>query len=68
MHTIKLEVQESIYAHIIYLLSSLNKKEICILEDKKVEDSEIKEFINFSQTSLEKDWNNQEDSVYDKFL
>ena len=68
MHTIKLEVQESVYAHIMYLLSNLNKKEICIVEDKKIEDSETKEFIKLSEMSFRKDWDNQEDSVYDKFL
>lgn len=68
MHTIKLEVQDSIYAHIVYLLKNLNKKEISIVEDKEIKDSEIEEFSTLSQASLEKDWNNQEDSVYDKFL
>ena len=68
MHTIKLEVQDSIYAHIVYLLKNLNKKEISIVEDKEIKDSEIEELTTLSQASLEKDWNNQEDSVYDKFL
>ena len=37
MHTIKLKVQDSIYSHIKYLLKSLNKKEIEIIEDKPLE-------------------------------
>ncbi|MEA3353167.1 MAG: hypothetical protein U9Q33_05115 [Campylobacterota bacterium] len=32
------------------------------------EQKESKDFINISQKSLEKIWDNQEDSVYDKFL
>ena len=34
MHTIKLKVQDSVYSHIMYLLKSLNQKEIEIIEDK----------------------------------
>ena len=68
MHTIKLQVKDSIYTHIIYLLSSLNKKEVCILEDKKVADDYTNEFMNISQSSFEKDWDTQEDGEYDKFL
>ena len=37
MHTIKLKVQDSIYSHIMYVLKSLNKKEIEIIEDKPLE-------------------------------
>lgn len=32
------------------------------------EQKESKDFINILQRSLEKIWDNQEDSVYDKFL
>ena len=34
MHTIKLTVEDSVYSHIIFLLKSLNKKDIKIIEDK----------------------------------
>ena len=34
MHTIKLNVQDSIYTHIMFLLNSLNSKELEIIEDK----------------------------------
>ena len=34
MRTIKLKVQDSVYVHIMYLLKSLNQKEIEIIEDK----------------------------------
>jgi len=38
MHTIKLNVQDSIYSHIIFLLNSLNSKELEIVEDKIIQD------------------------------
>ncbi len=34
MHTIKLNVQDSIYTHIMFLLNSLNSKDLEIIEDK----------------------------------
>ncbi|OCL89736.1 hypothetical protein [Arcobacter porcinus] len=34
MHTIKLKVHDDIYSHIIFLLNSLDKKKIEIVEDK----------------------------------
>ena len=34
MHTIKLNVQDSIYTHIKFLLNSLNSKDLEIIEDK----------------------------------
>ena len=68
MHTIKPEVRDSIYVHIIYLLSNLSKKDIKVIEDIKIDDLEIKEFTMLSQKSLEKDWDNKEDSIYDRFL
>ena len=36
MHTIKLNVQDSIYGHIMFLLKSLNTKELEVVEDKIV--------------------------------
>jgi len=38
MHTIKLNVQDSIYGHIMFLLNSLNTKELEIVEDKAIQD------------------------------
>lgn len=37
MHSIKLQVQDSIYDHIIFLLKNLNTKELRIIEDRKIE-------------------------------
>lgn len=36
MHTIKLNVQDGIYDHIMFLLNSLNTKELEIVENKVV--------------------------------
>lgn len=36
MHTIKLNVQDSIYSHIMFLLNNLNTTELEIVEDKVV--------------------------------
>ena len=38
MHSIKLNVQDSIYDHIMFLLKNLNIKELEIVEDKVVGD------------------------------
>lgn len=42
MHTIKLNVQDSIYKHIMFLLRNLNTKELEIVEDKTVSTQETK--------------------------
>ena len=41
MHTIKLEVQDSIYEHIMFLLKNINKREIEIISD-----DEFKKTVN----------------------
>ena len=41
MHTLKLNVQDSIYDHIIFLLNSLNSKDLEIVEDKIIQRQEI---------------------------
>jgi hypothetical protein len=38
MHTIKLNVQDSIYSHVMFFLKNLNSKELEIIEDKATED------------------------------
>lgn len=57
MHTIKLKVQDSIYSHIMYLLKSLNQKEIEIIEDKQLNQEQntkqlIKELFEKKNISL----------------
>jgi hypothetical protein len=34
MHTIKLQVQDSIYSHIMFFLQNLNTKELEVVEDR----------------------------------
>jgi len=33
MHTVKLNIQDSAYSHVMYLLKSLNSKDIEVIED-----------------------------------
>lgn len=67
MQTIKLEVEDSKVDVILSIIRDLKDsvvKHYEVLGDTK----ETEEFINISQKSLEKIWDNQEDSEYDKFL
>ena len=67
MQTIRLEVEDSKLDIVLNIIQNLKENVIAKYEIV----SEIKEnrdFINLSQTSLEKLWDNEEDSVYDKFL
>lgn len=67
MHTIKLEIEDSKVDIVLNIIKSLKEDVITkyeVIADKK----ESKDFINISQQSLEKTWDNEEDSVYDKFL
>ena len=46
MHTIKLKVHDDIYNHIIFLLNSLNKKKIEIVEEKPLIINKNKKRLN----------------------
>ncbi|QKF74126.1 hypothetical protein AFAEC_1975 [Aliarcobacter faecis] len=50
MHTIKLKVHDDIYNHIIFLLKSLDKKKIEIIEDKTKHN--INDNFNFSEFDI----------------
>ncbi len=39
MHTLQLKVQNSIYEHLMFLLKSINSKELEIVEDKIIKTS-----------------------------
>lgn len=67
MQTIKLEVEDSKLSVILNIIQNLKENIICKYEIVG-EEEENKDFINFSQKSLERIWDNEEDSVYDKFL
>ncbi len=67
MHTIKLEVEDSKLDIVMNIIQNL--KENIIIKYEMVDDmNEDKRFINISQKSLEKSWDNKEDAIYDKFL
>jgi len=67
MHTIKLEVEDSKLDIVMNIIQNL--KENIIIKYEMVDDmNEDKSFINISQKSLEKSWDNKEDAIYDKFL
>lgn len=73
MHTIKLNVQDSIYSHIMFFLNNLNTRELEIIEDKNIEsvsklenyeNSEIKAFSNHSANLID-EWKDQgEDEIW----
>ena len=51
MHTIKLNVQDNIYRHIMFLLKSLSSKELEIIEDNNV-NKEIKSKRRLNAVSI----------------
>ena len=71
MHTIKLNIQDSVFDKVIYFLQNLPKNEVEIVEDKKIENykqkedvTDIKVFSN-SSANLIDDWkDSSEDSLW----
>ena len=73
MHTIKLNVEDSVFNKIIYFLKNLPKDEVSIIEDKIIdksqvemieESSEVKLFSNHSANLIE-DWKDvSEDDIW----
>ncbi|MDY0122155.1 MAG: hypothetical protein RBR54_09450 [Sulfurimonas sp.] len=67
MHTIKLQVNESIYSHIMFFLKNLNSKELQILEDVQdcqQDTQELKAFTDHS-AHLVDDWKDEsEDAIW----
>ena len=71
MHTIKLQVQDSIYDHIMFILKNLNTKELKIIEDsvsdrKKPlqEYNEIRVFSNHTANIIEEWQDDAEDAIW----
>jgi len=67
MQTIRLEIEDSKLDTVLNIINSLKEDVVTrceVITDKK----ESKDFINISQQSLENIWDNEEDSIYDKFL
>ena len=67
MQTIKLEIEDSKLNIVLNIIQNL-KDDVITKYEIINENREQKDFINISQSSLEKIWDNKEDSVYDKYL
>ena len=67
MQTIKLEIEDSKVDIVLNIIQNL-KDNIITKYEIVSEIKEHQDFINISEKSLEKIWDNQEDSIYDKFL
>ena len=67
MQTIKLEIEDSKVDIVLNIIQNL-KDNIITKYEIVSEIKEHQDFINISEKSLEKVWDNQEDSIYDKFL
>jgi hypothetical protein len=67
MQTIKLEIEDSKVGVVLNIIQNL-KDNIVTRYEIVNEQKESKDFVNISQKSLEVVWDNNEDSVYDKFL
>jgi len=50
VHTIKLQVEDSVYDHIMFFLKNLNKRELQIIEDKRIKKEKLVEDIVELQT------------------
>ena len=66
MHTIKLQIQDSIYDHVMFLLKNLNTKELKIIEDKVSEkkDDEVRAYSDHTATTIEEWYDESEDEVW----
>lgn len=53
MHTIKLNVGDSIYLHVMFLLKNLKTNQLEIIEDKKIDEIKQEENIDFSQFKID---------------
>ena len=67
MQTIKLEIEDSKVNIVLNIIQNL-KDDVIAKYEIINENREQKDFINISQSSLEKIWDNNKDSVYDKYL
>jgi len=73
MHTLKLNIQDSVFDKIIYFLQNLPKNEVSIVEDKIVnnfladfneESSDVKSFSNHTANLIEELKDTSEDDVW----
>lgn len=71
MHTIKLQIKDSIYDHIMFLLKNFNSKGLKIIEDKKMNDyvyqdndKDIYAFSNHAANTVEDWYDVSEDDIW----
>ncbi len=67
MRTLKLEIEDSKLDIVLNIIQNL-KDDVVKKYEVINEDKDQKDFIDISQRSLKKIWDNQEDSIYDKYL
>ena len=67
MRTIKLEIEDSKLDVVLNIIQNL-KDDVVKKYEVLNEDTDQKDFIEISQESLKKIWDNKEDSIYDKYL
>ena len=67
MRTIKLEIEDSKLDIVLNIIQNL-KDDVVKKYEVINEDKDQKDFIDISQQSLKKIWDNKEDSIYDKYL
>ena len=67
MRTIKLEIEDSKLDIVLNIIQNL-KEDVVKKYEVINEDKDQKDFIEISQKSLKKIWDNEEDSIYDKYL
>lgn len=67
MRTIKLEIEDSKLDIVLNIIQNL-KDDVVKKYEVINEDKDQKDFIEISQKSFKKIWDNQEDSVYDRYL
>jgi len=67
MKTLQLEVEDSKLDIVLNIINNL-KDDIIKRYEVKNDTMEQDDFVIISQNSLEKIWDNEEDSIYDKYL
>ena len=67
MRTLKLEIEDSKLEIVLHIIQNL-KDDLITKYEVINENKEHSDFMGISKKSFEKVWDNNEDSVYDKYL
>ena len=67
MRTLKLEIEDSKLDIVLTIIQNL-KDDVVKKYEVINENKDQKDFIEISQESLKKVWDNEEDSIYDRYL